>query len=92
MAVFRSHKHLYVQVVNDLDNKTLLGCSTKTLQVKKACRNGGNIAAAQLLGKMLAAEATKRGIRQVVFDRGGYRYHGRVKALAETARQEGLQF
>lgn len=89
--MFRSHKHLYVQVINDLENKTLLGCSTKAPPLRQQVRHGGNIAAAEQLGRLLAAEAIKRGIQQVVFDRGGYRYHGRVKALAEAARQGGLQ-
>ena len=92
MCVFRSHKHLYVQLINDLENKTLFGCSTIVPQLRQQLPRGGNVSAAEQLGRFVAAEAIKRGIQQVVFDRGGYRYHGRVKALAEAARQGGLQF
>ena len=92
MSVFRSHKHLYVQVINDVEQKTLFTCSTQAPQLRQQLPSGGNVAAAEQLGRAVAAEAVKRGITQVVFDRGGYRYHGRVKALAEAARQNGLQF
>ena len=92
MAVFRSHKHLVVQLINDMDNTTLVGGSTKSAALKGHVARGGNVAAAQALGAWIAAEAIKRGIQCVAFDRGGYRYHGRVKALAEAARAGGLQF
>ena len=92
LNVFRSHKHLYVQIINDQENKTLVGCSTKTAQKNGQIKQGGNIPAAEQLGRLVAEEAIKRGIKQVVFDRGGYPYHGRVKAVAESARQAGLQF
>ena len=92
LSVFRSHNHLYVQVINDVENATLVSGSTKSASLRKQVPRGGNVAAAEQLGRFIAAEAMKRGIRQVVFDRGGYRYHGRVKALAEAARQGGLQF
>ena len=92
MAVFRSHKHLYVQFVNDLENKILLTCSTQAEALRAKTPRGGNVAAAEQLGKHAAAEAVKRGIQQVMFDRGGYHYHGRVKAVAEAARQGGVQF
>ena len=92
MNVFRSHKHLYVQIVNDQEQKTLMGCSTQVLKKQGAKATGGNVSAAQALGKAVAGEAIKRGIKQVVFDRGGYRYHGRVKALADAAREGGLEF
>ena len=92
LAVFRSHKHLYVQLINDVENTTLVSCSTQTPELRKKFPQGGNVAAAQELGQRVAVEAVKRGIQQVVFDRGGYQYHGRVKALAEAARQGGLQF
>jgi large subunit ribosomal protein L18 len=92
MAVFRSEKHLYVQLINDLDNKTLLGCSTKDARLRQQLQYGGNVVAAEQLGRLVAAEALKRGIQQVVFDRGGYQFHGRVKAVAEAARQGGLKF
>lgn len=92
LAVFRSHKHLVAQIINDLENKTLLGCSTQSDAVGTAAKRGGNIAAATKLGQVLAAEAVKRGVKRVVFDRGGYRYHGRIKALADAAREGGLEF
>lgn len=92
MAVFRSHKHLYVQLINDFENTTLVSGSTNAPGLRQQLRQGGNVAAAEGLGRFIAAEAVKRGIKEVVFDRGGYRYHGRVKALAEAARQGGLQF
>ena len=92
MNVFRSHKHLYVQLINDVQHVTMFGCSTKALQRDKKAATSGNVNAAQQLGKHLAEEAIKRGIRQVVFDRGGYQYHGRVQAVAEAARKAGLTF
>jgi large subunit ribosomal protein L18 len=93
LAVYRSSKHLYAQVINDVENKTLFTCSTQAEAVKKQVNGkGGTISAAQQVGKAVAAEAIKRGIQQVVFDRGGYQYHGRVKALADAAREAGLQF
>ena len=97
LAVFRSHKHLYVQVINDFDQKTLLSGSTTSTSLRQLLGRGGNVVrggnvdAAQQLGRFIAEEAAKRGIRRVVFDRGGYRYHGRVKALADAARQGGLE-
>lgn len=92
LSVFRSHKHLYVQLINDFDQTTLLSGSTNSAMLRQQLRRGGNVEAAQQLGRLIAEEAAKHGIRGVVFDRGGYRYHGRVKALAEAARQGGLQF
>ena len=92
LSVFRSHKHLYAQLINDFENKTVFGCSTQSQQLRKQVKRGGDVAAAEQLGRVIAAEAVKRGIQRVVFDRGGYRYHGRVKALADAARQGGLQF
>ena len=93
LAVFRSHKHLTVQMVNDLENRTLFGYSTNAEALRQQLRTGGgNVAAAEQLGRLVAAEAIKRGVKRVVFDRGGYRYHGRIKTLAEAARQGGLEF
>ena len=92
LSVFRSHKHLYVQLINDVDNTTVLGYSTLAPQLRKQCPQGGGVKAAEHLGQLVATEAVKRGVQRVVFDRGGYRYHGRVKALAESARKGGLQF
>lgn len=99
LAVFRSHKHLYVQLINDFDQKTVLGGSTASAALRKELSSaskskaaGGNLKAAEALGKQIAQEAVKRGIKKVVFDRGGYKYHGRIKALADAARQGGLEF
>ena len=92
MAVFRSHKHLYVQLINDFEQKTVLSGSTASTTLRKVLPRGGNVKAAEQLGKLIAQEAVKQGIKQVVFDRGGYRYHGRIKALADAARQGGLEF
>jgi large subunit ribosomal protein L18 len=90
LAVFRSHNHLYVQLVDDVAGKTLCGWSTKDERLK-ALKTGGNLEAAKQLGILVATDTVKRGVKQVVFDRGGYVYHGRVKALAEAARAGGLQ-
>lgn len=89
LCVFRSHKHLYVQLVDDLAGKTLLGCSTRD-EAFKTTAHRSNVAAATALGQLVAAQARKHGIAQVVFDRGGNHYHGRVKALAEAVRAGGL--
>ena len=89
LCVFRSHKHLYAQLVDDVAGKTLLGWSTKDERLKQLA-SGGNVAAAKELGMLIAADITKNGTRRIVFDRGGYLYHGRVKALAEAVRAGGL--
>lgn len=90
LCVFRSHKHLYVQLVDDVAGKTLLGWSTKDERLKHLTQ-GGNLAAAKELGALVAADASQKGVNRVVFDRGGYLYHGRVKALADAVRAGGLQ-
>ena len=92
LCVFRSHKHLAAQVVNDFENTTLLSSSTQAPAFRKQQPRGGTVSAAEQLGRLVASEAIKRGIQQVVFDRGGYRYHGRVKAFADAAREGGLKF
>ena len=92
LTVFRSHKHLYAQLVNDFQGKTLLSLSTLSKPMKEKIQYGGNIKAAEILGQMLAEEAKKLKIESVVFDRGGYQYHGRVRVLAEAARRGGLAF
>ncbi len=89
LAVFRSVAHIYVQVIDDAQGKTLVSASSVDKGVKT---NGGNVAAAKAIGKLVAERAKEKGIKQVVFDRGGYQYHGRVKALAEAARAAGLEF
>ena len=89
LAVFRSVAHIYAQVIDDADGKTLVSASSVD---KGAKTNGGNVAAAKAIGKTVAERAKEKGIKRVVFDRGGYQYHGRVKALAEAARAAGLEF
>ena len=92
MCVFRSLKNLSVQVIDDSAGKVIFGLSTLNKDVKAKIKNGGNIEAAVKLGEAFAAELQKKGIKKVVFDRGGYLYHGRVKAFAEAARNSGLEF
>jgi large subunit ribosomal protein L18 len=89
LAVFRSVAHIYAQVIDDSQGNTLVSASS----VDKGARTkGGNVAAAKTIGKLVAERAKEKGIKQVVFDRGGYHYHGRVKALADAAREAGLEF
>lgn len=90
LAVFRSLSHIYAQVIDDESGKTLVSASS--LEKALELSNGGNIDAAKVVGKAIAERAQKAGIDTVVFDRGGYVYHGRVAALAEAAREAGLQF
>jgi len=90
LAVFRSLRHIYTQVIDDAKGQTLVSASTA--EKSGSVKNGGNIAAAVETGKVIAQRAKEAGIDQVVFDRGGHRYHGRVKALAEAAREAGLKF
>ncbi|MEX2302708.1 MAG: 50S ribosomal protein L18 [Bryobacterales bacterium] len=94
LAIFRSLKHIYAQVIDDSTGKTLVAVATVTKGATKDSKAayGGNAAAAKLIGKQIAEKALKAGIKDVVFDRGGHRYHGRVKALAEAAREAGLRF
>lgn len=92
LNVFRSLKHIYAQVVDDARGHTLVAASTRDSEVRKTLRGGGNIAAAKVVGEVLAQRAIAKGIPGVVFDRGGYAYHGRVKALADAARAAGLKF
>ena len=90
LCVFRSHKHLYAQLVDDVAGKTLHGWSTKDERLKHL-DSGGNTGAAKALGVLIATDLSNKGMTRVVFDRGGYLYHGRVKALAEAVRAGGLQ-
>jgi large subunit ribosomal protein L18 len=96
LNVYRSLNHIYVQVIDDLHGQTLVSASSaegkKAEGETKARRTGGNVAAAKALGKVIAERAKAKGVSKVVFDRGGYIYHGRVKALADAAREAGLQF
>ncbi len=90
LAVFRSVKHIYAQVIDDASGTTLVSASSA--EKGSAVKNGGNVGGAQELGKLIAERAKEKGVDKVVFDRGGYLYHGRIKALAEAAREAGLEF
>jgi len=92
LTVFRSSKHIYAQLVDDLKGVTLASASSVLPDVKSATPYGGNVKAAQAVGKRLAELAKEKGIAKAAFDRGHYRYHGRIKALADAAREAGLQF
>ncbi len=92
LCIFRSGKNIYVQVIDDAQGKTLASASTLDKGLKGALKTGADIAAAAAVGKLIAERAQAAGITEVVFDRGGYIYHGRVKALAEAAREGGLSF
>jgi len=91
LNVYRSLNHIYVQVIDDLNGKTLVSASTAEGK-KEERRTGGNVGAAKNVGKIIAERAKAKGVTKVVFDRGGYLYHGRLKALADAAREAGLQF
>ncbi len=103
LAIFRSVAHIYAQVIDDAEGRTLVAASSldkgeasakpaKGAKKAKAGKSGGNVAAAKAIGKLVAERAKEKGITKVVFDRGGYPYHGRVKALADAARAAGLEF
>lgn len=92
LNVFRSLSHIYAQIINDKTGATLVSASTMDKEVSQALNYGGNIEAAKLVGAAVAKRALEQGIKQVVFDRGGYIYHGRIAALAEAAREAGLEF
>jgi large subunit ribosomal protein L18 len=92
LCVFRSLNHIYAQVIDDLKGNTLVCASTLDAELKNGTGSKAKSTQAGLVGTLLAKRALGQGITQVIFDRGGYKYHGRVKALAEAARQEGLKF
>ncbi len=92
LAVFRSSKHIYAQVIDDVDGRTLASASTVEADIKGQQAYGGNKAAASLVGKAVAERAKQAGIDKVCFDRRSYKYHGRVQALADAAREAGLKF
>jgi large subunit ribosomal protein L18 len=92
LNVYRSLNHIYAQVIDDAKGVTLAAASTLEKDVKGAIKTGADKAAAAAVGKLIAERATKAGVKEVVFDRGPYIYHGRVKALAEAAREAGLKF
>ncbi len=92
LNVFRSLQHIYAQIVDDSRGHTLVAASSRDKEVRQTLKSGGNVAASKVVGQTLAKRALAAGIKQVVFDRGGYAYHGRVKALADAAREAGLKF
>jgi large subunit ribosomal protein L18 len=92
LSVFRSSKHIYAQVIDDIRGETVASASSLEKDMRTTLRTGANIEAAKAVGKRLAERAASKGVQHVVFDRGGYLYHGRVKALADAAREGGLRF
>ena len=92
LAVFRSDKHIYAQAIDDAGGTTLASASTLDKEVKGGLKRGGNVDAAKAVGLAIAGKLKDKGIEVVVFDRGGYLYHGRIKALADAAREAGLKF
>ena len=92
LSVFRSIGHIYAQVIDDRTGRTLASASSIDGDTRKQIKGGGNVAAAKIVGKVIAERAKSAGVELVVFDRGGYKYHGRVAALAQAAREAGLKF
>jgi large subunit ribosomal protein L18 len=92
LVVFRSLKHIYAQIVDDERRATLLTAGSLSKELRESAKTGGNVAAAKAVGELVARQAKEKGIERVVFDRAGYKYHGRVKALADAARAAGLAF
>ena len=92
LSVFRSDKNIYAQIIDDATGRTLAAASSLDKDVKAALKSGATTEAAASVGKLVAERAIEKGVKDVVFDRGGYIYHGRVKALAEAAREAGLNF
>ena len=92
LNVFRSNAHLYAQLIDDTTGRTLVSASTLDESIKGKLKSGANLAAAVAVGRLVAERALKANLKAVVFDRGGYRFHGRIKALAEASREKGLKF
>jgi large subunit ribosomal protein L18 len=92
LAVHRTTRHIRAQVIDDLTGRTIVSASSLDKEVREVIKGGGNVAASKVVGKIIAERAKAKGIEKVVFDRGGYQYHGRVQALADSAREAGLQF
>ena len=92
LSVFRSSKHIHAQLIDDAKGVTLVAASSLEKTMRESAKTGANIAAAKAVGKLIAERAKEKGIKNVVFDRGGYLYHGRIKALADAAREGGLNF
>lgn len=92
LNVFRSSKHVYAQIIDDVKGVTIVAASTQDKELQESVKNGGNVDAARQVGELIAKRAKEKGIDQIVFDRGGYLYHGRIQALADAAREAGLVF
>jgi large subunit ribosomal protein L18 len=92
LSVFRSSKHIYAQVIDDEKGKTIVAASSIEKDMRGGMKTGATVAAAKAVGKLVAERAIEKGVKDVVFDRGGYLYHGRIKALADAAREGGLKF
>jgi large subunit ribosomal protein L18 len=92
LCVHRTNTHIYAQIIAETGDKVIVSASTVEADVRKNLKNGGNIEAAALIGKLIAQKAKKAGVTTVAFDRSGYKYHGRIKALADAARENGLSF
>ncbi|NLN76448.1 MAG: 50S ribosomal protein L18 [Armatimonadetes bacterium] len=92
LNVFRSLLHIYAQVIDDATGETIVSASSLDKEIKAQVKNGGDIPSAKLVGELVGKRAAEKGIERVVFDRGGYQYHGRVAALADGAREAGLKF
>jgi len=92
LSVFRSSKHIYAQLIDDVNGRTLASASSIEKDLRTSLKTGADMAAAKTVGKLVAERAVAKGVKDVVFDRGGYLYHGRVKALADAAREGGLNF
>lgn len=92
LSVYRSLNHIYVQIINDTENKTLISASSLDSPVKELKQHKGNCKTAKEVGTLVAKKAIEKGIKKVVFDKSGYLYHGRIKALADAAREAGLEF
>ncbi len=92
LSVFRSLNHIYAQVIDDAEGSTIVSASTMEKEIKAQSKGKNKTSVASLIGSLIAKRAQEKGITEVIFDRGGYRYHGRVKALAEASRQTGLKF
>ncbi len=92
LSVHRTNTHIYAQIIAETGDKVIASASTVEADVRKKIKNGGNVEAAAVIGKLIAEKAKKAGVTTVAFDRSGYKYHGRIKALADAARENGLSF
>ncbi len=92
LSVHRTNTHIYAQIIAETGDKVIVSASTVEADVRKKIKNGGNVEAAAAIGKRIAEKAKKAGVTNVAFDRSGYKYHGRIKALADAARENGLSF